>query len=825
MPYVINNTSGTKTFYVGDEQFNTETAVTLPGRNVPDYGEPVDTNFIHMLENFADGTPPQSSTTLIGTLWYDTSDGIMKVYNGTSWVAVTNIAISEGAPGGSVSEGNMYFDETIRKLKIYYDSMWLDTSYAGEVSSAYNTIAQGSPLLYGTRVRNIFLKRESDDRDVPVLAITQSYDGLPTLDIVNGTVNTIYGAETLLGVLSRNPEFVVKDTSTNSEEENLNWYDELNEPGGIGITIKPGLNMRKDSTAEFPIASLAQRAQTSYNLNLGSYGADGANIAAANVFRHDSDSLPVSNLSYDLGGPANVFAEAWIDDIYLSNALLGNGSNISIGTDQNPIENVYVTNIEVDGSLVIEGEVTIGSNTSPVAGIYVDELFVEQTLSIGNIEGDTNYVFPDSRSGNSRLVCDDDGQLYWLDNGAIYNNIASGDGIDVLTSTDPYPGSLNIFNRQAQINIRVGQGISIDSNGNLEINFDDFTTCDITEGVGCDNLWYSDERVFNMLTASVEQPYDTGLQTRDLPDQGIKDFRIHGGASRVVGTILTPDDSAIIVRQNRGNRDAFGFNEVELDVQLGPFSANDGVTDIQIGDGNGLIKSPAGEIGLNWLVVADNLYTNDLNKLPAGTTNAGKIGIKRVASNQDQPTTHVLYIESIATIGSGSPDKLMFVNKTNTMETAGRISIGSGVNNLDFGIKSGGVTGVINSSGYLRHGGSIFLTSVNSTNNGSLVADGDVTAFRQNTSSDARLKKNIITIDNGLQKVNAMRGVSYQLRRDDTHNVGVIAQEMEDIVPEVVTEGVDGMKAVNYGALVGVLIEAVKELTQEVETLKAKLGD
>ena len=219
MPYVINNTSGTKTFYVGDVQFNTETALTLPGRNVPDYGEPVDTNFVHILENFANGTPPQASTILTGQLWYDTSDGIMKVYNGTAWVAITNIPISEGTPGGSVSEGNMYFDETIRKLKIYYDSMWIDTSYAGEISSAYNTIPQGSPLLYGTRIRNIFLRRESDDRDVPVLAITQSYDGLDSLDIVNGTVTTLYGSETLICVLSRNPAFVVKNATTNSEEE------------------------------------------------------------------------------------------------------------------------------------------------------------------------------------------------------------------------------------------------------------------------------------------------------------------------------------------------------------------------------------------------------------------------------------------------------------------------------------------------------------------------------------------------------------------------------------------------------------------------------
>ena len=825
MPYVINNSSGTRTFVVNDTQFNTETAVTLPGRNVPDYGEPVDTNFIHMLENFADGTPPQTSTTLTGQLWYDTSDGLMKVYNGAQWVGVTNIPISEGAPGGSVAEGNMYFDETIRKLKIYYDSMWLDTSYAGEISNAYNNVPQGSPSLYGTRIRNIFLRRASDNRDVPVLAITQSYDGATGLDIEPGTVTTVYGSETLIGVLSRNPAFTVLDATTNSEEENLNWYDELNEPGGIGIYIQPGLNIRKDATAEYPIASLAKRAETSYALNLGSYGADGANIMAANVFHHGADSLPVSNVNFNLGGPANVFSQLWVNDIYLSNALISNGSNVTIGTDNNPIENIYVTNIEVDGNLIIEGDnVTIGGNTAPVSAIYVDEAYVYEYLSIGNVDGDTNYFFPSSRAGNSRLVCDDDGQLYWLDNGALYNNITGGPGVNVNTTVDPWSANSNISNRQATIDLRLGNGIDIDANGCVEINFNDFTTCDITEGTGCGNFWYSDERVYNMLTASVEQPYDTGLQTRE-PTPGDYELRIHGGASRVVGTIRAPDDSAIIVTQNRSNRDSFGFNEVELDVALGPPYGGDGVTGVPIGDSGGLLKDPNGEVGLDWLAVADNLFTNDLNELPTGNPNVGKIGIKRVNGNPTAPTTHVIYVESIDSIGGGDADKIMFVNKTNELETgSGRVNMGSGTARWEIGNKTVGGR-VINSSGRIQHSGSVFLYSAGSSNDGSLVADGDVTAFRQNTSSDARLKKNISTIDNGLKKVNAMRGVSYELLRDNTRNVGVIAQEMEEVVPEVVTEGQDGMKAVNYGALVGVLIEAVKELTQEVETLKAKLGD
>ncbi len=833
MPYVINNTNGTRIFYVGDESFNTETAVTLPGRNVPDYGEPVDTNFIHMLENFANDTPPLSTVTLTGQLWYDTSDGIFKVYDGTGWVQTGKVPVSELPPSGNQSDGNFYFDESIRKLKVYYDNTWFDSSYAGEVSTSFNTVGQGSPSLYGARIRNIFLRRQSDNRDVPVLGITQSYDGLNTIDIENGTVPTMYGSETLIGVLSRNAEFVALDVVTNSEEEALNFWDELNEPGGIGTTIKPGLNLRIDATAEVPIASLAQRAQTSYALNLGSYGADGANIAAANVFHHGANALPVANITYNLGSDGNVWAAAYINNLFLANALLPMGDNVHIGTDNNPIENIYVTNIEVDGNLKIEGDnVSIGGPNTPVSAIYVDEAYVYETLSIGNVVNETNYVFPSSRSGNSRLVCDDEGILYWLDNGALYTNITANPGIAVGTRIEEY-GGLNgegVYNREASIGAFIAKGLSFDDNGAIQVDFTDFTTCDIEEGVGCGKEFFTDQRVYNFLEVAVAPPIETGLQAiQNGPDDYT--LRIHGGANRVVGTVKPVDGSPIRITQTRsgapgdGGVDNFGFSTVEVDIELGPSYAGEGVTGIL--PGTGLVNDSAGQLGLDWPAVADNLFTTDILELPVGTQGQvkGTIGIKRVDGEPNTPTTHVIYVESITSIGDSDVSKIMYTDKTNAMNgTSGRIVFGSGTNQWTLGTGSSGSRN-FNSSGRIRHSGSMFLYSAGTTNNGSLEADGDVTAFRQNTASDERLKKNISTIDNGLQKVNAMRGVSYELLRDSTRNVGVIAQEMEQVVPEVVTERSDGMKTVNYGALVGVLIEAVKELTQEVETLKAKLGD
>jgi hypothetical protein len=831
MPYVINNSSGTKLFYVGDQSFNTETALSLPGRNVPDYGEVIDTNFIHLLENFANGTPPQTTSTLTGQLWYDTTNGSFKVYDGNKWVQHNKIPVSEGAPGGTDTEGTMYYDETIRKLKVFYDSSWIDSSYAGEISQAYNTIGQGSPSLYGTRVRNIFLKRLSDDRDVPVLAIVHSYNGLTGIDIPVGTVNTAYGSETLIGILSRVPTFIVKDVSTNSEEENLNWYDELSEAGGIGIEIRPGLNVRRDVTAEYPISTLAQRAKTSYNLNLGSVGADGANIEAANVFRHDVDSLPANTLTYDLGSASNVFAELWVNDIWLSNSLVTNGNaNISIGTDDNPIENIYVTNMEIDGNLVIEGnDVSIGTVNSPVDSIYANSAYVYQSISVGNIVAGTNFVLPDSRAGNKRLVCDDNGQTYWIDNGGLYTNISVEKGLNFeQDSSDIFSPAENINNRQATISLRLGNGLNFDSAGNLQINQDDLTSDNIQEG--STNLYYTPQRVYDFLTSATAESRDTGLETQYDSSTGNSKLRLHGGAPRVVGTIIPSLGSPLTVIQERtNNNDEFGYNQVEIDIKLGTLESRD-ESGANVVTSAGIINT-TGELELDWPVVAENLYTTDLTRASGIEAVAlGEIGIARVdlPDVSSSPATHLIYLKSLNNLGGGESkvSDILFKNKNNEMTVGtGKISFGASTDyNLTLGYDSAGAR-PHNSTGSLMHLGDVHLMNENASRPGSLMADGDVTAYKISQNSDKRLKKNISTINHGLEKVNALRGVNYKLLRDNTTHVGLIAQEVEEIIPEVVSDDSTGMKSVNYGALVGVLIEAVKDLSKEIEILKAKLGD
>ena len=100
---------------------------------------------------------------------------------------------------------------------------------------------------------------------------------------------------------------------------------------------------------------------------------------------------------------------------------------------------------------------------------------------------------------------------------------------------------------------------------------------------------------------------------------------------------------------------------------------------------------------------------------------------------------------------------------------------------------------------------------------GTITASGDVVAY-----SDERTKENIKTIDNALEKVKNLRGVEFNKIGEERKQIGVIAQEIEKVLPEVVKEhDMDGMKTVAYGNIVGVLIEAIKEQQKQIEELKA----
>jgi len=109
---------------------------------------------------------------------------------------------------------------------------------------------------------------------------------------------------------------------------------------------------------------------------------------------------------------------------------------------------------------------------------------------------------------------------------------------------------------------------------------------------------------------------------------------------------------------------------------------------------------------------------------------------------------------------------------------------------------------------------------------GSISATSDITAF---STSDKQLKDNITLIPNSLEKITKIGGYTFDwndkqdIYEVGSHDIGVIAQEIEEILPEVVTTRDNGYKAVKYEKIVPLLIEAIKELKAEVDDLKSKV--
>jgi hypothetical protein len=109
----------------------------------------------------------------------------------------------------------------------------------------------------------------------------------------------------------------------------------------------------------------------------------------------------------------------------------------------------------------------------------------------------------------------------------------------------------------------------------------------------------------------------------------------------------------------------------------------------------------------------------------------------------------------------------------------------------------------------------------------SVSATGDVVAY---ASSDERLKDNIEVISNPIEKVQSLKGVTWDWNdnadklQQSLPNVGVIAQDVEKVLPQLVKDRDNGFKGVDYAKLTGLLIEAIKEQQKEIDILKEKLG-
>jgi hypothetical protein len=144
MAYTVNTTNGSILATVADGTIDTTTTnLTLIGKNYSGYGELLNENFVKLLENFSNTSQPSAPTT--GQLWWDTTNQILKVYNGTSFKVVSGSTSSATQPTSAIA-GDLWFDSDNDQLYVYNGSSWVligpsFTSGTGESGAIVETIA------------------------------------------------------------------------------------------------------------------------------------------------------------------------------------------------------------------------------------------------------------------------------------------------------------------------------------------------------------------------------------------------------------------------------------------------------------------------------------------------------------------------------------------------------------------------------------------------------------------------------------------------------------------------------------------------------------
>jgi hypothetical protein len=168
MAYTINLTDGTVFATISDGTINTSSSMILVGKNYAGYGEFLDENFIHLLENGSNTTAP--SAPLTGQLWWDKTNNLLKVYNGTIFKTISAATSSATQPTSNVT-GDLWYDTTNQQLKVYTGASFL------VVGPGYTSAQGTSGAIPETILNNVGATRYITSLYVNNVRVAIVYDG------------------------------------------------------------------------------------------------------------------------------------------------------------------------------------------------------------------------------------------------------------------------------------------------------------------------------------------------------------------------------------------------------------------------------------------------------------------------------------------------------------------------------------------------------------------------------------------------------------------------------------------------------------------------
>lgn len=326
MAYTINLTDGTIFATIADGTINTSSSMTLVGKNYAGYGEFLDENFIHLLENSSNTTAPPAP--LEGQLWWDQTNLVMKVYNGTTWKTISAATASASAPTSNVT-GDLWFDTTNQQLKVWTGSQWLlvgpqFTAGTGVTGAIVDTIVDNVAvshvvikLFVENNVVGIISKDAAFTPQTPISGFTTVRPGITLATIIGSQVPLFQGtatdSQTLDGLDST--QFLRSDANDTTS-------------GTLGVLNDSGFTVGADqdfrasvSGTTVTLANQTSNGNIAFSVNIGGTpttvmtinGANGTisgnqiNANYADVAeRFAADAMMVPGTVVELGGPAEI---------------------------------------------------------------------------------------------------------------------------------------------------------------------------------------------------------------------------------------------------------------------------------------------------------------------------------------------------------------------------------------------------------------------------------------------------------------------------------------------------------------------------------------
>jgi hypothetical protein len=266
MSYIINKTDGTVLTEVVDGTIDqTSTDITLVGKNSSSYGEFINENFIKILESFANTSPPSNPIT--GQLWYDTTEGRLKAYDGNGFRVSGGTIVSNKVPSNLV-QGDLWID-SYRKQLFFYDGTQLT------LSGPQFTDQQG---LTGLTIESI-LDTNQISHTVALMYVNQTLMGLwskdqftpatPIAGAVPGTIYRGFNSSSLTGLefrgtISKARGLIAADGSVKTPEDFVSVTDpetvfqgQVYINNAVPLTLGPGPSTEIRTTdAQFDITPL-----------------------------------------------------------------------------------------------------------------------------------------------------------------------------------------------------------------------------------------------------------------------------------------------------------------------------------------------------------------------------------------------------------------------------------------------------------------------------------------------------------------------------------------------------------------------------------------